>query len=64
MAGQITKNIGTGIVSITFPTILSLIAKGITHGDMKQGYLLTLSVMCAIAIPLTFIQQLAQALPY
>ncbi len=56
MMGQITKNIGTGIISILFPTILSMIAKGMTGGDMKQGYLLTLSVMCCIAVPLTFIQ--------
>ena len=56
MAGQITKNIGTGMVSIIFPTLLSAIAKGYTHGDMKQGYLVTLAFMCVIAVPLTFIQ--------
>ena len=56
MAGQITKNIGTGIVSILFPTILNIIARVIAHGDMKQGYLFALSVMCIIAVPLTFIQ--------
>jgi len=56
IAGQITKNIGTGIVSIIFPTLLSAIARGMTHGDMKQGYLLTLSFMCVIAVPFTFIQ--------
>ncbi|MBQ1292169.1 MAG: MFS transporter [Lachnospiraceae bacterium] len=56
MAGQITKNIGTGIISILFPTILERIAAGVTHGDMKQGYLVTLAVMCVIAVPLTFIQ--------
>ncbi len=56
IAGQITKNIGTGIISILFPTILEAISRGIAHGDMKQGYLMTLSVMCVIAVPLTFIQ--------
>ena len=56
MMGQITKNIGTGIVSILFPKILDGIAKGITGGDMKEGYLLALSFMCVIAVPLTFIQ--------
>lgn len=56
MAGQITKNIGTGMISIIFPTLLSAIARGFTGGDMKQGYLLTLSFMCVIAVPLTFIQ--------
>lgn len=56
MMGQITKNIGTGMISIIFPTLLSAIAKGFTGGNMKQGYLLTLSFMCVIAVPLTFIQ--------
>ncbi len=54
MAGQVTKNIGTGIISILFPTILSLISHSV--GGDKQGYLVTLSVMCVIAVPLTFIQ--------
>ena len=56
MMGQITKNIGTGMISIIFPTLLTAIAKGMTGGDMKAGYLLTLSFMCVIAVPLTFIQ--------
>lgn len=56
MMGQITKNIGTGIVSILFPTILSAIARSMTGGDMKQGYLLALSFLCVLAVPLTFIQ--------
>ena len=56
IGGQITKNIGTGIVSITFPTLLGVVARGLTGGDMKQGYLLCLSFMCVIAVPLTFIQ--------
>ena len=54
IAGQVTKNIGTGIISILFPTILSLISHSV--GGDKQGYLVTLSVMCVIAVPLTFIQ--------
>ena len=54
MAGQITKNIGTGMISILFPTILSMISRSV--GGDKQGYLVTLAVMCVIAVPLTFIQ--------
>jgi len=54
IAGQITKNIGTGIISILFPTILQAISHSV--GGDKQGYLVTLSIMCAIAVPLTFIQ--------
>ena len=56
MMGQITKNIGTGIISIIFPTLLGAIAKGFCGGDMKEGYLLALAFMCAVAVPLTFVQ--------
>ena len=55
MAGQITKNIGTGIISITFPTILNLICGAIGEST-KMGYLVCIAVMCCIAVPLTFIQ--------
>lgn len=54
--GQITKNVGTGMISIIFPTLLKAIAKGFSGGDMKQGYFVTLAFMCVIAVPLTFIQ--------
>ena len=55
MAGQITKNIGTGIVSITFPLILNGVCAviGVTP---QRGYLVTMSILCCIAVPLTFIQ--------
>lgn len=55
MAGQITKNIGTGMISILFPTILSAVC-GIVGGDNRAGYLLCMSIMCCIAVPLTFLQ--------
>lgn len=55
MAGQITKNIGTGMISILFPTILSAVC-GIVGGDNRTGYLLCMSIMCCIAVPLTFLQ--------
>ncbi len=54
--GQITKNIGTGMISILFPTLLKAIAGGMTGGDMKEGYLVTLSFMCVVAVPLTFLE--------
>ena len=53
--GQITKNIGTGIISILFPTILSAIC-GIFAGNNKTGYLVCMAVMCCVAVPLTFVQ--------
>jgi GPH family glycoside/pentoside/hexuronide:cation symporter len=55
IAGQITKNIGTGIVSILFPTILTSICAFIGN-DNKTGYLLCMAVMCCVAVPATFIQ--------
>lgn len=55
IAGQITKNIGTGMISILFPTILIAIG-GSIGGDNRKGYLLCMAIMCCIAVPLTFIQ--------
>ena len=55
MAGQITKNMGTGIISITFPLILKGVCAAI-GGNNKEGYLLTMAMLCCIAVPLTFIQ--------
>lgn len=55
MAGQITKNMGTGLISILFPTILAAVCR-IAGGNNQQGYLLCMSIMCVIAIPLTFMQ--------
>ena len=54
MAGQITKNIGTGIISILFPTILTAISGMV--GNTRDGYLVCMAVMCCIAVPLTFVQ--------
>ena len=50
-----TRNVGTGIVSILFPMILSGVCAAM-NGNDAQGYLLTMSLMSCIAIPLTFIQ--------
>ncbi|MCM1542780.1 MAG: MFS transporter [Blautia sp.] len=55
MAGQITKNMGTGMISMFFPTILTMICN-LTQGNNQSGYLLTMSIMCCIAVPLTFVQ--------
>ena len=54
-AAEITRNIGTGIVSIFFPMILSGVCAAM-NGNDAQGYLLTMSLMSCLAIPLTFIQ--------
>lgn len=54
MAGQITKNIGTGMISILFPTILTAISG--MAGNTRTGYLACMAVMCCVAVPLTFLQ--------
>lgn len=55
MAGQITKNMGTGVISILFPTILAGVCR-MVGGNNQKGYLLCMAMMCGVAIPLTFIQ--------
>ena len=55
MAAEITRNVGTGFISILFPMILSAICAAM-NGNDAQGYLLTMSLMASLTIPLTFIQ--------
>ena len=55
LAAEITKNIGTGLVSILFPMILTAFC-ALTNGNNAQGYLLTMAVIACIAVPLTFVQ--------
>ena len=55
IAGQITKNIGTGMVSITFPLILQGICAAIGQ-NLQVGYLTVMAIMCCVAVPLTFMQ--------
>ena len=54
-AAEITRNVGTGFISILFPMILSGVCAAM-NGNDAQGYLLTMSLMSCIAIPLTFLQ--------
>lgn len=55
LAAEITRNVGTGLVSILFPMILSAVC-AVVHGNNAQGYFLTMSVMACLSLPLTFIQ--------
>lgn len=55
IAANITGNVGTGLVSILFPTILSLVCKAV-NGDNAQGYLVSMSVLAVLAVVTTFIQ--------
>lgn len=55
IAANITGNVGTGLVSILFPTILSLVCKAV-NGDNAQGYLVSMSILAVLAVVTTFIQ--------
>ncbi len=55
LAAEITRNVGTGIVSILFPTILTAIC-ALMNGNNAQGYLLTMSIFACISLPLTLVQ--------
>ncbi|MBR3151696.1 MAG: MFS transporter [Erysipelotrichaceae bacterium] len=55
MAAEITRNVGTGIVSILFPMILSAVS-ALMNGNDAQGYLVTMSFMATLSVPLTFLQ--------
>ncbi len=55
MAAQIVGNVGTGIVSILFPTILAAVC-GAVHGDNAEGYLISMSVIAVLAVCTTFVQ--------
>lgn len=55
IAANITGNVGTGVVSILFPTILALVCKAV-NGDNAQGYLVSMSVLAVLAVGTTFIQ--------
>ena len=55
MAAENTRNVGTGIVSILFPMILSAVS-ALMNGNDAQGYLVTMSFMATLSVPLTFLQ--------
>lgn len=55
MAANITMQIGTGIVSILFPTILTGVCAAV-NGDNAKGYFLCMSMVACVALPLTFLQ--------
>lgn len=55
MAAQIVGNVGTGLVSILFPSILALVCAAV-NGNNAQGYLLSMSIMAVLAVCTTFVQ--------
>lgn len=54
-AAQIVGNVGTGIVSILFPTILAAVCAAM-HGNNAQGYLVSMTVIATLAVVTTFVQ--------
>lgn len=54
MAAAIVGNVGTGLVSILFPTILAAICGQVA--TETQGYLLAMSIIAVLAVCTTFIQ--------
>ena len=55
MAAQIVGSVGTGLVSILFPSILALVCAAV-NGNNAQGYLLSMSMMAVLAVCTTFVQ--------
>ena len=55
MAARITANVGTGLVSILFPMILSAVCSAM-HGNNAQGYFVTMSAFALLSVPLAFVQ--------
>ena len=55
MAAQIVGNVGTGFISILFPTILAIVCRAV-NGDNAKGYLLCMSAVAILAACTTFVQ--------
>nr|MCR4675323.1 MFS transporter [Lachnospiraceae bacterium] len=55
-AANLVMNMGTGLVSIMFPMILTGIVRGLAGGDNAKGYFMAMGMIACLAVPLTFIQ--------
>lgn len=55
LAARITMNVGTGLVSILFPMILSRVCS-LFNGNNAKGYFVCMTAFALIGIPLTFVQ--------
>ncbi|MBQ2901572.1 MAG: MFS transporter [Agathobacter sp.] len=55
MAGQIVKNVGVGMISIIFPSIMTAVGS-MMEDNYKQSYLVCMCLVCCVTVPLTFIQ--------
>lgn len=55
MAARITGQVGTGMISIVFPMILSAVCAAV-NGNNAQGYFIAMSTVAIIGVPLAFVQ--------
>lgn len=55
LAANITGSVGTGLVSILFPMILARVC-AMVNGDNAKGYLVSMSMIAALAVCTTFMQ--------
>jgi len=56
MSATLVMNMGTGLVSILFPTMLTAIVRSLAGGNNAHGYFYAMAIIACIMVPLTFIQ--------
>lgn len=56
LSATLVLSMGTGVVSILFPTMLSGVTRSLGGGDMGKGYFYAMAIICCIALPLVFVQ--------
>lgn len=56
LAANLVMNMGTGVVSIFFPLMLSGIVRNMAGGNTSRGYFYAMGIIACIAVPLTFVQ--------
>ncbi|MCM1193885.1 MAG: MFS transporter, partial [Acetatifactor muris] len=56
MSATLVQQMGTGVVSILFPTMLAAVTHSLGGGDAAKGYFYAMSFIGCIAVPLAFVQ--------
>ncbi|MCM1219726.1 MAG: MFS transporter [Lachnospiraceae bacterium] len=56
MSATLVQQMGTGVVSILFPTMLAAVTHNLGGGDAAKGYFYSMSFIGCIAVPLAFVQ--------
>ena len=55
-ASSLVMTMGTGLVSILFPTMLTAVVRSLAGGSNAKGYFYAMSMIACIALPLAFVQ--------